>query len=542
MEKFVRDRTFCGLLRSNDPRGTSVPKNAAGFFGYPSIGAALRGNTHVTSIDLNLCDLNDYDEYDCPGEDVRSREERLVRQGMESAEHILRHFRESRILRSVGFHDEGDFEPRWSMNIRRPITSRLARPFFQAMTDHQLDNIVELSISRCSYLEESYDLFTYFLQASQVLRKLSLALGRDMRASGRMEEALRSNTSLEYVKLEMELGEAIVDVDAVVGILRQLHTHPRLSILCLSYTTSYGDDDSTAERADEIVEAVSALLVATKSLRDLKLIGLDSHQTQLLVDGLLSNRTLSRLAVGEVDLDIFNEYLRSMVNKPGCLRELRFRNLGSSNTAALAESMVATPESSSQTFRASVGSLLRVLALSTVSSNFLDVYSANAASLRLEKLFIRSLPSQHAGALLRCIPSLVFLKELVIEGGSCGVRDFAIKLYHAGALMRNGSIVKFSLPTWFKSDDAVPSEVVRHFDAFSKRNQNLPTMLSNGTAALSDNGTDHGAKLASDVALFPSLFFAAIPAKRLAPNNLFNGLLSASDDLGPQRGAKRSQS
>jgi hypothetical protein len=212
--------------------------------------------------------------------------------------------------------------------------------------------------------------------------------------------------------------------------------------------------------------------------------------------------------------------------------------------------LLTTPESSLHPFEASVGSLLRVLDLDCPSSTFLDDYSANAASIRLEKLSITFLDTGNGGALLRCIPSLIFPKELEIGLVLRGAGQFANRL--DAALKRNGSIVRLSVPSRseYEGLPEVSSDVVKRVDTFCKRNQNIPFLLCSGMATKAENDTMHdndtmqGAPLdASNVALFPSLFFVAFPARRHAPNNVFNGLLSASDDVGPYyRSSKRSHS
>jgi hypothetical protein len=142
--------------------------------------------------------------------------DRLVRQGTESAELILCHIRGSQILQSVVLFDEGVCAVQWPSSIQRTVTSRLARLFFQAITEHQLSNIVELVVTRWSFLEGSQDLFAYFMQSSQVLRKLTLFVGTDLRAAKEIEEAFRSNTTLECLGLYKEDEED--DDEVVTGI------------------------------------------------------------------------------------------------------------------------------------------------------------------------------------------------------------------------------------------------------------------------------------------------------------------------------------
>jgi hypothetical protein len=109
-------------------------------------------------------------------------------------------------------------------------------------------------------------------------------------------------------------------------------------------------------------------------------------------------------------------------------------------------------------------------------------------------------------------------------------------------LKRNGSIVQVSFPARFEPDDPVSSKVMKRVDIFCTRNQNIAILLSNGKALSGYDATEGSMPHADIVALIPSHFLAALPARRLAANNLLCGLLSASDNMGPFRLAKRAYS
>jgi hypothetical protein len=531
-EAFLIDGTFRDLLRCNDPRISAVPHDFR--VEYRSFDTELQGNTHVKYIGLDINELIDYDQCCAQPshEDGRSYEDCLVRQGAKHAEPFLRYIRESPVLQALVMEDDTDYDSDWSISIMRRVTSRLARFFFEAMTENTLNSVQVLCLGRWSYLEYSEDLFAGLLQR-QVLRRLHISLGTNDEYSPLMETAFASNTSLECLLLDTQDNEAVYDVNVPIVILKQLHSHPRLRELLICVTC--GEDDK------EMYEALAALLKATKSLERLTLgIWLDDEQAQCFVDGLRWNRTLTRLSLNAAS-SIFVEYLLSSVDEPGCLRELEY---GGRGLDLLAQSLVTPPQISCPASPTLVGSSLRMVKLSLHCKaaeivEFLHGLCANPYLIRLERLHL-PIESASFDALVTCVPSLFFLKELEVKMDPA--RRLKISNLVA-ALERNGSLCKvlLSAPHW--STVPFPSKALKLIDVYGERNRALPVLLSRGRTSTSTSPLSIYSKVDTcDLHLLPAFLRAAARARNVAPNNFLLGLLSALDDIGPQQKAKRGRS
>jgi hypothetical protein len=311
-----------------------------------------------------------------------------------------------------------------------------------------------------------------------------------------------------------------------------LHSHPRLRELLISVTC---DEDK------KMFEALAALLVATKSLQRLTLnLWLGDERAQCFVDGLRRNRTLTRLSL-DAARSIFVEYLVSTIDEPGCLRELEYGGCG---LALLAQSLVTQPQISCRPSPASVGSSLRIVKLSsgckaTEVVEFLHGLCTNPYLIRLEKLQL-PIESGSFDALVRCVPTLFFLKELEVKVDPARRQKMSDLV---AALERNGSLCRVSLlaPSW--STVPFPPKALKQIDVYGERNRALPVLLSRGRTSTPESQLSIHSKVdAPDLHMLPALLRAAARARNVAPNNFLSGLLSAWDDVGPCRRSKRARS
>ena len=176
----------------------------------------------------------------------------------------------------------------------------------------------------------------------------------------------------------------------------------------------------------------------------------------------------------------------------------------------------------------SIGSSLQVLEYNCKFPGFWDALVANASRIRVPCFLLQyDGHATHADweALIRCLPELVYLKELDIPLAYPYIssRDFV------DALRSNGTLQRVAIAT-NKDADFFDEAESHQIESYCKRNEAIPILLAK-----------HGDDDKTDLSPLPMLFQSAKQAPRTAPNAMLLGLLAAGDAIGSrQQYGKRS--
>ena len=163
-------------------------------------------------------------------------------------------------------------------------------------------------------------------------------------------------------------------------------------------------------------------------------------------------------------------------------------------------------------------------------ASVIDAVGANPTGIQLQGLHFFDLSDTGWDSLIRCLPKLLYLKQLSINF----VADRVSPENLLRALRQNGSLqdVDIGRIDAFTGDHLFNQRQSRLVQSYCKRNQAIPTMV--GKPRLKEDDTS-----ATDLCLFPTLFAAAKQARRTAPNVMLSGLLNAGDSIGAKSGIKR---
>ena len=487
-EELERFEALCASFRRNDPETTEVPRfyltNAYG----RRLGEALQGNQHVSYMCINLDHLLDGNE-----------------EGTDSIALLLRYFRESEAMRKVEL---------WG-NAGR-LTAEAGKTIILAIAENPCIEDLNMSINVEHVLEE----FAFFLRRTQSLKTLRITLDGEATSSQTREllaEAFGANQTLETLTLQNGSN-----TDLVESVLRRLGSHPclrELQLICLT----------NVRVAD--IHALASLLRSTTLLVHLKLRSyiFNKEQMEVLVEGLHSNQSLTKLSVSGCSFnleasDVFRCFVQTCETRSS-IRELSFDGtfgLGAQFTGVLLGYWLILLDEN-QGAGSSIASSLQILDLGSNLAGFFLALEDNASRILLPCLHCRD----HMGradwdALNRCLPKLVYLKELYIaglEGGDVSSRGFL------DALRKNGSLqhVVITQANFFNEAEACLVQ------SYCKRNEAIPSLVAK--VQLDKDGDDDE----TDILLFPTIFQLAKQATRTAPNSILVGLLAAGDAIGPCR-------
>ena len=487
--KEERFEALCAALRRNDPDTTEIPRTAVANLHGRRLGEALQGNQYVSSMDLDLgCFLDDDDDDE----------------GTDSVALLLRYIRESEAMRKVDLWGGAE---------------EAGRTFFLAMAENPCIEELRMDSIRIGPFAES---FALFLRTTRSLKTLSMFLGGIEKHDASRElvaEAFGVNQTLESLKFfDRTDGATDTDTAMVESVLSRLGSHPRLRELTL-----VGDFTDVAH-----IDALASFLGSTSLLEHLYLsfYRFNKENMEDLVGALYSNQSLTKLSLRNCTIDseatnVFRTFMQSCETRSS-IRELCIDSVndgvfeGSSDRAILA-SMVTMPDENQGTgSSSSIGSSLQMLDLGNgnVFAGFCDAFAANASRIRLPCLCTDISTDGDWETLNRCLPKLVYLKELEFHPFRDRDED-GISRGLVAALGTNGSLQRVIVNhTGFFNEAEL-----RLIQLISQRNELIPISVTNGKTELS---------------LLPMLFQSAKQAPRTAPNSILLGLLAASNSIGPR--------
>jgi hypothetical protein len=518
---------------------------------YVRIGKAIKGNTNITCIVVNFCELytcNDHIDkrYLCYEYLHSNMLNDLFAEGLDNATFLLHYIRTSSVLRRLQLSNDG------TENLAL-VNGRLAGLFYEAIMENPHCRLDEMKIDRWESLHVPQDAFSRLL-ATRRLRRLSLRVGVEFTSeilkgantsnysAPWLQRALWGNKSLEHVALlPTDARSTRYQFDSVYhGIISHLGLHPCLRSLRIRV------GDRTDSRAP--VEALATLLRLTSSLETLDVSGVlfSIYGMQSFVNGLRSNHTLSKLILVEYKVPrnsiAFCEYLQTKQVQPSNLQELQYDG----NIDSLAGAMVLEQNGNLNQQQNSIGSALQVLHLQSQNedplrsagphdiASFLHLYGAKASMIHLKMLSIERLCKKSCKALLQCAPHLVHLRSLKI---SC-IKLEAQELTHqlVKAFKQNGSLHNVSVPATFHHEHRKYFMGRSRLRNYCARNQKIPMLL------VLPQQSDQFCSISSTAEkwLTPTLFLAARQASRTAPNMMLLGLHCLADLAGPSQRAKRS--
>ena len=160
-----------------------------------------------------------------------------------------------------------------------------------------------------------------------------------------------------------------------------------------------------------------------------------------------------------------------------------------------------------------------------------DALGANPTAIQLQRLRFGRIDDIGCDALIRSLPKLLCLKQLVIDSVAQGGSSKNLLC----ALRRNGSLEDVVIGSVDRTEQPFFNEhESRLVQSYCRRNGTIPAL-----AAKPRLHYDSDEIIATtDLYLFPTLFAGAKQATRTAPNVMLIGLLAARDSIGANSDGK----
>jgi hypothetical protein len=375
------------------------------------------------------------------------------------------------------------------------------------------------------------------LRTNTTLKELCLTV---VQSGGVLSAALKLNQSIETLYLDCLNREPLANAEAVEMVLA-LRDHQSLRKLSLRLGPErfYGNT----------VRALSSILATLSNLADLALDRrLCKEEMDLLVEGLHGNQSIKKLHLtgnfAPSAATAFADYMQSrngidtsrITSLTLCL--ISFSSEEVCDSDLLISDLLKGPYGgglqSVELMEFQVPGLWNVLLKETPSKNLRSLKLHCDRRDRVE--------------CLKYLPELVFLQKLEFQDMGCPVPlvnecDVDECKVFCEAVKKNGSLHKVSVTTRLRNGTKVSFEdwdanVVRAVKAWGKRNRHLPQLLANpidiAGASRCDNRGAISAANAPNNALFPTLFWVAKQAPRMAPAQLLLGLLALDDVIEPR--------
>jgi hypothetical protein len=557
VDRVIKFPQLCRNVQSNDPNTTIIEVVQHNFpSGYARpLGKALRGNTHVSSLTLELETLLPFNLY-------RGRDESMMATFLKP---LLHYIESGPALRKLVLNVTGGW-----VDAPRHMVNLILRSAAASAT------LEELRIPRhLLCVEEEIPALCVLLKQTTSLRSLDVKMFMNVHSPEypsdceNVARALGTNRTLETLTLRpgMRGNSEFVDL-----ILSHLSVHP-----CLK--------DCQVRNYHKLLSLPSLpvmLQSSTLQLRSLYLQGcmFNSNIMEGFVLGVKTRRTLEKLVFDGCHLDedakaVFLRFVQS-TDRNCKLHELGFKthtpaNNGTrfdcSSAGDLAIQLLQSPNTAigpgrgrgetkhgphtpvqTNSTGGSIGSLLERLTLDVSdSSSFLAEYANKSSKIRLARLHLGRLKKSGWEALQQHMPSILYLRELSIDLFTDVVSASTLKQ----VLRRNGNIhVVHINATWrVPLEELTPQTPTekRLYESLLLRNQHVPKLLA--SPRLRRNGTsDRGPDRAIDeknsgsgtaIAVIPPLFQVMAPVEDMQPNTVLMGLLAFKSSFGTATAATK---
>jgi hypothetical protein len=506
---------LCDAIRRNDPAMSKVHLDLQGTWepqSTRSLGEALLHNTCITTMTIAIKSnqfnqVSNIDVTNCP---------------------LLRYFRTSSSLRELRLWRGCPEAALPSHASNDYATSLICMALAESLSLQKLD-ICEVPVTATA--------MAHLLQTTNTLQNLATDLygfeHADHADQVQLAEAFAGNRSFEVIILSYFCAPVLADL-----LVQHLGLHSTLRTLRLNHGWTC-----------RWFESLGRLIEATSALQDFQLQGFSftENEMQMLVNGLISSRSVTTLELGECKLDmiasrLFTEFVQTRCNSQepdgNRLRELRLYScpMGEQGMGEAAAAML-------------VNSALQVLDVDGYQYGHFDcikffaALSSNGATIRLPCLKLRFRKEQEVDALLHYLATCLHLRELVVTLVHESVNS---QRALCRALYKNASVYRVELcydtfdhsTSTMVTDPALTAAESRMLESSCARNLRIPQLLAapNLEETAQDNATDGTA-----LALFPSLFYIARQAPRTTLNNMLIGLLATTTSKvgGVLRGVRR---
>jgi hypothetical protein len=455
----------------------------------------LQGNSHVSDLQLKICYLEEEEEEEQDGSESN-----------DSIALLLKYMRESRALRKVTLfgrkHDTGTSLP----------IAILHRFFLAIAASHTIE---DLFLDGLELHPEGFGVLIKTTQSLKSLRVQQTCGFASVAARDNFAQAVSENQTLEHLHLDQTFVEPV---------LLCLGSHPRLRELLLNF-----DDVMHPSQ----MEALAGFLRACKTLTLLDLCGyqFDKDLFETFKNGIRSSTSLTKLAFRLCEFDEESTLLFQHILEPKkdstTIRELKFgpdNTFHKLSTGSVVVNIL-TPnqvgDDATDTGKITSLDLLDMTESDTTDLVLVcDALCANATGIRLQRFHVGSIDDTGCDALTRCLPQLLYLKQLSIESVASVVHGVNSRLLRA--LHQNGSL-----------HDIHTGETVLQCSCM--RNETIPILVAK--PRLNDDENEDSDE--TDLCLVPTLFGAAKQAPRTAPTVMLIGLLATRDAVGPKSGGKR---
>jgi hypothetical protein len=493
--KPLRLKELCDIIRKNDPSITEVELPVCNRSRLGSLLKALRGNTTVTSLILNVSAHTVHVKFNFTA--------------------LCQYLENCKFIQAVELRhdDNGALDPE--------VVSR----FVQSLADNASAELVKFeSHARllCSAMVALLQAKSHCLKHLNVHRVCVIsAIPMEVDSSER--QIAQVVGSLPFLQ---SLHVAFSSREPTEWMLRQLCSHKHLRVLSLD---GFGDERDVA-----IADALSSVVHSGVPLESLTLndFAFSTGIVNSLFTGLGACPTLTKLTVESCDCGIdptVDSALAKGLQNVKNIRELRLTDCGARarSSVNIVTSLLSAERSPSS---------LQVLDL---ECHFVDDIQGLLTPLTKEGSQLRSMA---LGGLItatwlqltRYLPDFLQLRKLTLRLWSAPGYKYDNRAF-LQALEKNGSLhevlvaLDYNGPV-FGADDW------RWIQSLCDRNRAIPTFLQgiksrDSGATLNDTGTP--------LCFVPMLFKVSAQASRMAPTTIMAGLVVASDSIGSIETAKR---
>ena len=498
------DHVFlCSMLQQHDPDVTdvSITKDQPAQLTNQRarlLGESLQGNPHVAELQLKISLL----------------EEERGDENNDSVALLLRFIRESRELRMVRLSGLPDLDDSFDSI---PVSASILRRFFLAIAESPTIQFLRLD-HLTSLQPEGFDVL---MKTTRSLKTLIVDSSDFFSAPARdnMAAALVGNQTLERLQIGTDFAEPV---------LLRMGSHLRL--LLLSLTCSEYERHS-------YMDALACFLRSSQTLKVLDLCRYKFNKDlfQPLLEGIRSSPSLTILSWRSCKFDEESTALFQHILEPkkdsSCIRELRFGRCNTFyrlSTGTMVVNILAPSQAGENGSKAGKITSLDCLDMSGSHNDdfaaVCDALGSNPTGIHLRRLCCGGIDTVGYDALIRCLPKLLFLKQLSIDF----VVDRVSWKNLLPALRQNGSLEKVAV----RQNCYFLGPPLFREQSYCKRNQAIPPMVAKPWL-------DAQAGSATDLCLFPALFAAAKQAPRTAPTVMLSGLLNAGGSVGAKCAGKR---
>jgi hypothetical protein len=320
--------------------------------------------------------------------------------------------------------------------------------------------------------------------------------------------------------------------------LCQLSTHKNLQKLSIKGYKSFNATNNDVADNEAIVNAVSVMLQSHVPLEVLELRNVHFSQAGMesLVQSLESCTSLMDLSLGGDMVDEAKQEIVRFLRAPRSAETCHIRRLclrATRGATNLFLSVLTADLSEQQLTTISIGSFLHALSLPDVFEDIDELLNVLVAGEhRLSSLSLGCVSDTSWSQFTRHLPNMLHLRELHLKTlikwhvSSTTGMDFVRAMRTNGSLHLVSEVSFYDIPIEYGMGPSplFTAAELQQIGIYCQRNQVTRELLQNSFSQ-SNDARDCVGSAKTSLSLLPKLFHVMKPARRMAPNSIFLGLL-----------------